>query len=408
MSDEAQNEGPIIPEEDFCEAIAACRQDPELDRYFRLAPKGARLFIGLGFYSTHFGEKTDKTQYQACLAEIEPSLTPKDLKYLIRFERDAKTKEYLRDLLKRREAEAQAVAAHELPPVSKAATQQIKPIFLKPPVSAANSESPQPSNVPPSVPASSAPAPAPERKSRRTASSGLRLIVDDEPTAEHHLGLPIAVGVAVVAVMGCLYGLNSASQAKAALGRQQESVTRLSQQVRELQAELAKARAERPKEAVVAASVKTEEEATPEVEPEKVESSETAEEESVEAEVAQTVSNAVETAASAVKPGVRVVLTDGPKIVRRADGKLIEVPRVFSYSGAGLKKPFWLYDKKLSEAKMEIEAQKEKQARDAWRVLHDEAERQENAASRKSNGQVERVDKRTCDLVEYAAKTIAI
>lgn len=81
--------GPIIPEEDFREAIAACRQDPELDRYFRMAPKGARLFIGLGFYSTHFAEKTDKEQHQACLTEIEPSLTPNDLKYLIRFERDA-------------------------------------------------------------------------------------------------------------------------------------------------------------------------------------------------------------------------------------------------------------------------------------------------------------------------------
>lgn len=161
------------------------------------------------------------------------------------------------------------------------------------------------------IPAQKSPAASPtaEVKARRVLSSGLRLIVDDEPVAERHLGLPIAIGVAVVAVMGCLYGLNSASQAKAA---------------------------------------------------------------------------------------------------RRADGKLIEVPRVFSYSGAVLKKPFWLYDKKMSEAKMEIEAQKEKQARDAWRVLHDEAERQENAASRKSNGQVERVDKRTCDLVEYAAKTIAI
>lgn len=379
MSDEAQNEGPIIPEEDFCEAIAACRQDPELDRYFRLAPKGARLFIGLGFYSTHFGEKTDKAQYQACLAEIEPSLTPKDLKYLIRFERDAKTKEYLCDLLKRRETEAQAVATHKLPPVSKAATQQIKPIFLKPPVPAVNPETSQPSNVPPSAPASSAPAPAPERKARRTASSGLRLIVDDEPTAEHHLGLPIAVGVAVVAVIGCLFCWQSASKAKRALERQNAVVEQLNLQVRNLQTELAKARAERLK-TVAAAPVKTGDAlTTPAQKSEMTEATEpeTPEEEVAETEVAEAVSNAVETAASAVKAGVRVVLTDGSRIVRRADGKLIEVPRVFSYMGAGLKKPFWLYDKKLGDAKMETEAKKEKQARDAWRVLYDEAVRQE-------------------------------
>ncbi len=75
--------------------------------------------------------------------------------------------------------------------------------------------------------------------------------------------------------------------------------------------------------------------------------------------------------------GAKVVFTDGRKIVRRDNGRLIEVPRVFSYTGAGLKKPFWIYDRKLGEAKMEAEAKLEKQARETWRALYEEALRQE-------------------------------
>ena len=73
----------------------------------------------------------------------------------------------------------------------------------------------------------------------------------------------------------------------------------------------------------------------------------------------------------------KVVFTDGRKIVRKNNGRLIEVPRTFSYTGAGLKKPFWIYDRKLGEAKMEAEAKLEKQARETWRALYEEALRQE-------------------------------
>ena len=113
MTDESQSAEPeekfeeaIIPEEDFREAIAACCRDPDRDRYFKMAPPGAKLFIGLCFYSAHFGDKIDPRLYAECQAEIEPSLTVNDLTYLIRFERDKGTKEYLRELLARREAEA--------------------------------------------------------------------------------------------------------------------------------------------------------------------------------------------------------------------------------------------------------------------------------------------------------------
>ena len=60
--DEEREDEAIIPEEDFREAIAACCEDPQLKRYFRLAPPGAKLFIGLGFYSTHFGDRVDPRQ----------------------------------------------------------------------------------------------------------------------------------------------------------------------------------------------------------------------------------------------------------------------------------------------------------------------------------------------------------
>lgn len=109
MADQNQNmevdediEEGIIPEEDFREAIAACRQEPQLDRFFRMAPHGAKLFIGLSFYSMHFGDKVDPLKYAECQAEIEPTLTANDLNYLIRFESDENTKAYLRKLLQER------------------------------------------------------------------------------------------------------------------------------------------------------------------------------------------------------------------------------------------------------------------------------------------------------------------
>ena len=108
----------IIPEEDFREAIAACRQDPELDLYFKMAPRGAKLFIGLVFYSTHFGDKVDPRQYAECQAEIEPALTITDLTYLIRFERDKETKKYLRAILAQRKLELSSDGIEPAAPIS--------------------------------------------------------------------------------------------------------------------------------------------------------------------------------------------------------------------------------------------------------------------------------------------------
>ena len=70
----------------------------------------------------------------------------------------------------------------------------------------------------------------------------------------------------------------------------------------------------------------------------------------------------------------RVVFTDGKKIVKRASGQ-IEVPRVFSCAGAGVK-PFWVYG-----AHPEADAAQEKKARDEWQALVQQARQAEEEAS---------------------------
>ena len=62
------------------------------------------------------------------------------------------------------------------------------------------------------------------------------------------------------------------------------------------------------------------------------------------------------------KHAPRVVFTDGKRIVRHPSG-VVEVPRVFSCAGAGIK-PFWVYG-----AHPEVEAAKEKKAREEWESL---------------------------------------
>ena len=100
MSEEnkAEPEG-LIPAEDFAKAIAECRKDPQLDALFVNAPQGAKMFLGLLFYSSVFGAKVDERQYQLTLADIETSLTAVDIGYLLRSDIDDDSKDYLRGLL---------------------------------------------------------------------------------------------------------------------------------------------------------------------------------------------------------------------------------------------------------------------------------------------------------------------
>ena len=87
------------------------------------------------------------------------------------------------------------------------------------------------------------------------------------------------------------------------------------------------------------------------------------------------------TAAKKQAKARKVVFTDDTRIRTRSDGT-VEVPRTFSYAGAGLKRPFWIYDPQLEKSgRIEHEARAEKIARDKWRALYDEASRQDAAAA---------------------------
>lgn len=357
--DVIESDGPIIPEEDFREAIAACRQDPELDRLFKFAPPGARLFIGLGFYSTHFGEKTDTAQYKACLEEIEPSLTPNDLKYLIRFERDKETKRYLRDLLAKREEEARAVP--------EPSSEEPKGVV-----------EPQNANTPKTSPEKSQAVSKTKKEVRPSLVQGLRIAADAEPSAIGRWVVPVAVGFGIVMVFICLFLVHSRVKTGQELARRNADVENLQRRMGELQRELERTQAELRK--VRSAVVVQEQVAVPVREEEAVPArrQNVPTEDVVEDEPAEEPSEAKPEIQPEKSDGTaKVVFTDGRKIIRKNNGRLIEVPRTFSYTGAGLKKPFWIYDRKLGEAKMEAEAKLEKQARETWRALYEEALRQE-------------------------------
>ena len=341
MTDESQSVEPeeefeeeaIIPEEDFREAIAACRRDRELDRYFKMAPPGAKLFIGLGFYSTHFGDKVDPRQYAECQAEIEPALTVNDLKYLIRFERDKNTKAYLRGLLAQRAAEA-------IP------------------------EEPASVNVPPpeSVDVPIAP---PKRKIRRKTPTPMLRAEDAPAEKDSSLSLPLKVAaVFVFLLVGALAlyfsqrGSDRPSEptpSVAAIDPSESGSAETSNVVAHVDVQPPGPDMHAEEESVPVMDEVGEEDVPPQV-----------------AETPETPSEAP-SAATADAPSrsrgrkPRIVLTDGKKIVRRSGG-VVEVPRVFSCAGAGVK-PFWVYG-----AHPEAEAAKEKKAREEWQALVSQAE----------------------------------
>ena len=340
MTDESQSVEPeeefeeeaIIPEEDFREAIAACRRDRELDRYFKMAPSGAKLFIGLGFYSTHFGDKVDPRQYAECQAEIEPALTVNDLKYLIRFERDKNTKKYLRELLAQREAE-------------------VVP------------EEPAQVDVPPPESGDTPIAP-PKRKVRRKLPAPTLRAEDAPAERDNSVSLPLKVAAALAFLLLGVVALYFSQRASDRPSEPTPSVAAVDPSGsgrEETSNAVAHADAQQP-----GSDEREEEEVAPAMTD--------VGEEDAPPQVAETPETPPETTAAATadvpsrsrgrKP--RIVLTDGKKIVRRSGG-VIEVPRVFSCAGAGIK-PFWVYG-----AHPEAEAAKEKKAREEWQALVSQA-----------------------------------
>ena len=107
---EDENDG-VIPEEDFRTAIDACCRNPRLERIYRCAPRGARMFVALRFYARVFAGEMDESRYRTCLSEIEPDLTPIDLDYLLLEETDEATRAYLQDLRDRLSSDADVAAA---------------------------------------------------------------------------------------------------------------------------------------------------------------------------------------------------------------------------------------------------------------------------------------------------------
>ena len=364
QEDEINDEEPIIPEEDFREAIAACRRDPDLDRFFSLAPNGAKLFIGLTFYSTHFGDKVDREQFAECQAEIEPALGVVDLKYLIRFERDKETKKYLRELLARREAEG----AVEEPPAEE----------TPPAEGAAESE-----GATWSVEMKLAEVVTSKRKRtlRKRVPRGVPIMVEDD-SSEGLMVPPLAKAVvaALVAIgVGALVWMQTAKKNDGQEGRA-DVVSAVDPEPVKGDGASATNRARN----VAAKRVKRN--------PVRVRGrAEPEDPDEADARLHAAVPGALDTTttpvakvADAVAPpaasggeakprkGPSVVFTDGKRIVRHPGGK-VEVPRVFSCAGAGVK-PFWIY----ASADPAQEAAKEKKAREEWEGLCREAREQSN------------------------------
>ena len=343
LEEEELEEESIIPEEDFREAIAACRRDPELNRYFELAPPGAKLFIGLGFYSTHFGDKVDPLQYAECQAEIEPALAPNDLKYLIRFERDKNTKQYLRNLLAKREAEETEPPAEQ-------------------------------SDAMPALPKR-------KRRKKPTKPDLQAQAESDEP----HAGMPLPFKMAALFALllgGALLLYLAARPSNAPQPERWQLVEALPDAPEKDKAPAHAAKrpeakpvratlTDAPSEGTYALVDADEEDA--------IRHGADMRADIVDAPVATTAEPSNQMVAATAndkrrttrKP--RVILTDGKKIVRRPGGQ-IEVPRAFSCAGAGIK-PFWVYG-----AHPEADAAKEKKAREEWQALVQQARQAEEEA----------------------------
>ena len=341
LEEEADVEESIIPEVLLREAIAVCRKDPQLNRLFEMAPPGAKLFIGLGFYSTHFGDNVDPRQYAECQSEIEPSLTPNDLKYLIRFERDKNTKQYLRELLAQREAEESA--AEEAP-----------------------AETPD------------APLALPKRKRRRKIP--MADLQAEAASEEPDVGIPIPFRIAAIVALllggaFVLYVATRPSAPQPAMRQQAEATPVAPEQDDKPPTATARpAAAPKPpsRPAGTYALIDADEEDA------RLHGADAPAGTEDVATLAPAETNAAATAVTENRKRAprkpRVVFTDGKKIVKRPGG-LIEVPRVFSCAGAGVK-PFWVYG-----AHPEADAAQEKKARDEWQALVRQARQAEEEAS---------------------------
>ena len=374
----------VIPEEDFREAIAACRQDPQLNRLFEMAPPGAKLFIGLGFYSTYFAGKVDPHQYAQCQAEIEPALTPDDLRYLIRFERDKATKQYLCELLAQRKAEetseAEIAAAEEEEAVTEEPPPKPSKGLLRSPLKRQDRTPPPAEQAPPAERA------FPQVWNKAQAASaksprGISIKFDIDFAGLFKFAAQVAI------VLGGAFALYVALRPSAPQPEEEPQAETTpdapTPEVKPPPAEVAAHPAAPPKREPDTEQPSGTEQANAQADANKedaqrrgaTETASVAPEGEARAP-AETNAPATAVAASKTRPHgrPRVIFTDGKKIVRRPGGP-IEVPRVFSCAGAGIK-PFWAYD-----AHPEADAAREKKARDEWQELVRQARQTEKDAA---------------------------
>ena len=308
--------------------------------YYKFASPTARRFVELGFYSTYFGEEADAELYLRCRDAIAPTLTESDISYLLRFENEPGTKSYLNELLARLRAPAP----------------QPGPVPAPRPAA-------QPETLPAPPPAEKPPRPAKRRNARKryahTPSVG-----DDEPHSA--LGLKVLATLAIVGlaiIIGAIQAYkNDARENEAA--RQRATVRDLPPPSPSAEQTM------RPEKKIVSEPRS----ASPTTAGQSTEAPEDLPAQSL-ADNAPQPTNSTPVVAAVRKKARKVVFTDGTRIRTLSDGT-IEVPRAFSYAGAGLKKPFWIYDKQLEKSgRIEYEARAEKTARNKWKALYDEASR---------------------------------
>ena len=324
-----------LPADKLAEAVEACRkQDRRLDMYYKFASPTARRFVELGFYSNHFGDRTDPSLYARCRDAIAPTLTETDIRYLLRFESDPDTKLYLNGLLTQLHA-------------------------------------PKPEPVPAPKPQA---APKPrfpvKRKNPRMRFAHKR--VGGYESSGGIFGPKALALLSVVSLVLVIGGISAyvsdRRETEAAQRRAAVDDDFLPPPV----ANTVPSASRRPALSRPKPTVRPATDAPVVVAEEPV--------------VAQTDEEPPTNDAPAVatKPTKqrKLVLTDGTRIRTRPDGT-IEVPRTFSYAGAGLKKPFWIYDRQLEKSgRIEHEARAEKTARDKWKALYDEALLTQTEASR--------------------------
>ena len=115
MSEKTQeNDAGMIPDGDLQTALEMCCRIPATRNYYAHAPHGAQAFIALQCYARMYASRLEESVYQAYLGEIEKTLRPADVDYLLRGEKDEDVIAYLKDVHSRLDAAGQSATGRPL------------------------------------------------------------------------------------------------------------------------------------------------------------------------------------------------------------------------------------------------------------------------------------------------------